>query len=599
MMQTNVEKKKNILVLVVLVVAILLLVGLLLWNALKDDSTMLTAEYETKQLELFSSDFKKQMDYVQSSGMSGEEGVYYLNGWLNNNKSSYESNSVDLAAFELSNNLEGTFDSVSGLVETISSTLDSLNVGDLLSGLLGSGSAETTRTITLKSNTVCQSVTDSKYCVNKLSANVYISDVNSSKWVVLVHPFMTSGSLIYNSIGGMYEEQGYNVIAPDLRGFGNSDGSVAMGYLESLDVYDWIKDLNENWNNVGRYGVSVAPDTIVVHGISLGGATTLQLATNPDIAAANGNEPYTKTLTQLNVKGFVDDCGYTSMSGIITGMLGGGDINQLSSLLSSMGIDEFDFMSKLQEILKQYGITGFDFDFSNLTGGFGVGNISDKLNTFKDFSQQYDYLDNVLSSQLVTGSNNNNNSNQNESNSNPYLNGEFDLGNLDVDKLKEQYGGSYQIPDVKDYLNKYTSGNNLFFQSNTITDSKVTSINNSLTSGSGDFLDGLIGTVLMNLVGVGLTEDNYAKYSDVFSSGRKFPAGSKVVIIHGTMDTTVPHSNADTVAVNVAPATLIKKWDVTGAPHAFVIIGSKRDEYSSLVANFTDCIENASCKSIG
>ena len=79
-----------------------------------------------------------------------------------------------------------------------------------------------------------------------------------------------------------------------------------FGYLESLDIYDWIKDLNENYSV--RYGVKTAPSTIIVHGISLGGATTLQLSTNPDIAAAKGM-PYTKNLTQLNVKGFVDDCG--------------------------------------------------------------------------------------------------------------------------------------------------------------------------------------------------------------------------------------------------------------------------------------------------
>ena len=157
---------------------------------------------------------------------------------------------------------------------------------------------------------------------------------------------------------------------------------------------------------------------------------------------------------------------------------------------------------------------------------------------------------------------------------------------------------------MKDYLNKFTTGGNTLFQSNDNNSVGATPIGlldgvlGGSKTGSGNFLDGIVGTALMELVGVGLTDANYAKYSDVFSSGRKFPAGAKVAIIHGTADTTVPFSNADTVAKNVSPATLVKKWEVSGAPHAFIIIGQKTTEYKNFVSNFTDCIENASCKSV-
>jgi len=620
MEKENNKKKKNIVGIIVLIVSILLLVGLLLWNSLKDDKEMSTVEYEAQQLSLFKGDVAKQMDFIKTSGMSGEEGSYYLSNWINKNKSSYNSNSVDLASFQLTSKLGGAFDGVTSLVDTVGSLLDGFDVtnllGGLLGGILGGGNGNATRTITMKSKTVCQSVSDSKYCVDKLSANVYISNVNSSKWAVLVHPFMTSGSLIYNSIGGMYEEQGYNVIAPDLRGFGNSDGSVAMGYLESLDIYDWIKDLNTNWADASRYGVNIAPDTIVVHGVSLGGATTLQLATNPDIAAANGREPYTKNLTELNVKGFVDDCGYTSMSGIVTGMLGGGGSTvSISSLFDSLGIQDIDFMSGLQDIFKNFGISGFDFNFGGL-GGNSSSNILDKFNVAKDFTKQYQYLENAFSGSMNNSGNNNSNNNgtSNNASSNPYMNGKFDLGNLNIGGLMDKYGSSYNVPSkdeyssymdkMKDYWSKYTTGGNTWFQSN-VNDSVVATpvglldgLLGGSNSNSGNFLDGLVGTVLMKLVGVGLTEDNYAKYSDVFSNGRHFPAGAKVAIIHGKADTTVPFSNADTVAKNVSPATLVKKWEVSGAPHAFVIIGTKTTEYKNLVANFTDCVENASCRSI-
>ena len=188
----------------------------------------------------------------------------------------------------------------------------------------------------------------------------------------------------------MYIEQGYNVIAPDLRGFGSSVGSVAMGYLESLDVYDWIKDLNANWKT--RYGVTKAPKNIIVHGVSLGGATTLQLATNPDIALSNRG-PYTNNLTSLNVKGFVDDCGYTSMSGIITGMLSMGEMVDLTSILGSLNIDLEQFMGEFKKNADSQKNPGFEnFDISN----FQNADFSQIYNSLEQFSSEFIKLQDEL-----------------------------------------------------------------------------------------------------------------------------------------------------------------------------------------------------------
>ena len=114
-----------------------------------------------------------------------------------------------------------------------------------------------------------------KYKV-KLSGNIYYADLDSNgnptsnKWVVLVHGFMMNGQAMADAVGQMYLEQGFNILAPDLRGFGKSEGSVAMGYLESLDVWDWLTYLNQQYPN--------NCDEIVVHGVSLGGATTVFLS---------------------------------------------------------------------------------------------------------------------------------------------------------------------------------------------------------------------------------------------------------------------------------------------------------------------------------
>ena len=145
----------------------------------------------------------------------------------------------------------------------------------------------------------------------KLSAKIYFSGIEngkptSDKWVVLLHGNSMNGQAIADAIGQMYLDQGINIIAPDLRGAGNSEGSVAMGYLESLDVWDWLTYLNSNYSC----------KEVFVHGVSLGGATTVYLS---------GLSVDGKTLKDQNVIGLVEDCGYASMTEIIKGLLGGSD----------------------------------------------------------------------------------------------------------------------------------------------------------------------------------------------------------------------------------------------------------------------------------
>lgn len=170
----------------------------------------------------------------------------------------------------------------------------------------------------------------------KLNAYIYYADVESTKWVVLVHGYMMNGKLITNSLGEMYLAKGYNVLAPDLRGFGKSGGSVAMGYLESLDIWDWLTYIN-NSNSIG-IGNRAATE-VIVHGISLGGATTLQLWTQVGFG---------RDLATQNVIGLVDDCGYDSMTGIIEGMLTTGAGMELLSSLTQL-VDKEDLYDLIGE----------------------------------------------------------------------------------------------------------------------------------------------------------------------------------------------------------------------------------------------------------
>ena len=542
----------------------------LVFNGNKDEiTTTKMNEAEQKQIEKFTAAMKA--DYATAAGMELADAQDYLVDSVYENLDLYGGyDSVEyMANSMLSEILNSAQTTAEGLVKDIENLGTDLT-GQLMDGLLGEIPENVVvKNLTMKSNTVCNDGDiDAKYCVNKLNAEVYIVDENSDKWAVVVHPFMTSGSLMYRTVGTMYTEQGYNVIAPDLRGFGSSDGSVAMGYLESLDIYDWIKDLNENYKASDRYGVKVAPKTIVVHGISLGGATTLQLATNPDIAAAKG-EPYTKNLTQLNVKGFVDDCGYTSMSGIITGMLSMGDLSQLTSLFSSLNIDKESFMAEFNNIVESLNIQGFEnFDLSTLEGldEEQINAYFEQFSTiFAQVEEQFKQYEQSNGTITIPG---------------------YDSETINglLEEFKAQIPSDYQIPDL--------SGASSLIPQNT------TNLLGSSSTDTSEILNGVVGKVLMALVGVGLNDDNYDYYSNSFAEGRQFPEGSKVVIIHGTSDTTVPHSNADEVAENVAPGVLLYKWDVESAPHAFVVIGQKKDEYKSLIASFTNCVTDNTCTTI-
>ena len=176
----------------------------------------------------------------------------------------------------------------------------------------------------------------------KLHASIYEhvdenGNKDSDKWVVLIHPFMLKGETIAKRVGPYYYEKGYNIIAPDLRSFGESEGKVSLGFLESLDIYDWLNAINNTYH----------PSEVIVHGISLGGATTNYLS-GIDQFLANGPtkmDTRIKSLRELNVVGLVEDCGYTNMTQFAN-----------KSFLLNMGIglteENFEYYSDATNSLK-------------------------------------------------------------------------------------------------------------------------------------------------------------------------------------------------------------------------------------------------------
>jgi len=114
------------------------------------------------------------------------------------------------------------------------------------------------------------------------------ADKKAEGCVILVHGY-TSNFVGMLNLARLYRDTlNYNVVVPDLHYHGLSEGIGAQfGWKDRLDVMRWIDLAHDVWND----------DFMVVHGISMGGATTMMVS---------GEE-----LPEY-VGAFVDDCGYTS-----------------------------------------------------------------------------------------------------------------------------------------------------------------------------------------------------------------------------------------------------------------------------------------------
>ena len=108
------------------------------------------------------------------------------------------------------------------------------------------------------------------------------------RWAVCVHGYQDT----FESMGAVaqwYNSQGWNVLIPDQRGHGKSEGGyVGWGYDERLDVVGWA-------NYIARRDPEAE---IVLHGVSMGAASVLMATGGPMLR---------------QVKAAVADCSYTSI----------------------------------------------------------------------------------------------------------------------------------------------------------------------------------------------------------------------------------------------------------------------------------------------
>lgn len=117
--------------------------------------------------------------------------------------------------------------------------------------------------------------------------------------VIIAHGYSGQAGKMGN-LAQMYRETlGFNVLLPDARGHGRSEGSyIGFGWLERKDYIDWIHQI------IAQNGKQ---SEIVLHGVSMGAATVMM---------ASGEE------LPPQVKAIIEDCGYTSVKEQLAYQLG-------------------------------------------------------------------------------------------------------------------------------------------------------------------------------------------------------------------------------------------------------------------------------------
>ena len=138
-----------------------------------------------------------------------------------------------------------------------------------------------------------QSVTIASRKGKTLHAVEFRNPSNSSNWAICVHGW-TNVKREMCTYAMEYYRRGFNVLIPEVHGHGNSESRfVSMGWLDRLDLVDWVRSLVKENPRV----------RIVLHGVSMG-AGAVMMTTGEDLPK--------------NVVCAIEDCGFTGVKDIFT-----------------------------------------------------------------------------------------------------------------------------------------------------------------------------------------------------------------------------------------------------------------------------------------
>lgn len=122
-----------------------------------------------------------------------------------------------------------------------------------------------------------------------LCARVFKAVPTTSKWIIAVHGYRSSGKRDMSYPAKVLNEAGFNVLVPDLQSHGKSTGNeIGMGWLEKENVKAWIDKI-----------ISHYPEAeIILFGGSMGAATVMM---------TSGDQ------LPEQVKILIADCGYINV----------------------------------------------------------------------------------------------------------------------------------------------------------------------------------------------------------------------------------------------------------------------------------------------
>lgn len=122
---------------------------------------------------------------------------------------------------------------------------------------------------------------------------VWVPAENPKGTILLAHGYLSSKIVDFSQAFGMYHALGMNILLPDQRAHGKSEGKyITFGVKESRDMLSWVEYHNKTFGDI----------PLILSGLSMGASTVLFLA-DADLPK--------------NVKGIIADCGFTSPREII------------------------------------------------------------------------------------------------------------------------------------------------------------------------------------------------------------------------------------------------------------------------------------------
>ncbi|UQS85921.1 alpha/beta hydrolase (plasmid) [Nicoliella spurrieriana] len=125
----------------------------------------------------------------------------------------------------------------------------------------------------------------------KLDAYYIPAQTRTNKTAIIAHGYMGNKDTM-GVYASLFHQLGYNVLIPDDRGQGQSQGDyIGYGWPDRRDYVKWMHQVVRRNSKQSK---------IIMFGVSMGGATTMMTSGESDVPK--------------QVKAFIEDCGYDSIT---------------------------------------------------------------------------------------------------------------------------------------------------------------------------------------------------------------------------------------------------------------------------------------------